>query len=81
MLAGPVWPAGSRCFPPIALWRALGSWWDNRGWAAVAVAVLWAVIGIRGPPAATSLKHVKGMPRTVETAERSPDARENEDQS
>ena len=66
-----------------ALWWALGSWWDNRGWAAVAVAVLWAVIAaILAATGRNQLKHVKGMPRTVETAKKVPDAlKGNEDQS
>ena len=70
-------------FLSIALWWALGSWWDNRSWAAVAVAVLWAVIAaILAATGRNQLKHVKGMPRTVETAEKVPDAlKGNEDQS
>ncbi|HPF76603.1 MULTISPECIES: phage holin family protein [Phycicoccus] len=70
-------------FLSIALWWALGSWWDNRSWAAVAVAVLWAVIAaILAATGRNQLKHVKGMPRTVETAKKVPDAlKGNEDQS
>jgi hypothetical protein len=62
-------------FLSIALWWALGSWIDNRGWAAVIVAIIWgilaAILAVKGR---AQLKHVKGLPRTVETAKKVPDA-------
>ncbi|QOK22397.1 phage holin family protein [Janibacter indicus] len=62
-------------FLSIALWWALGSWMDNRGWAAVIVAVIWGILAaILAAGGRTQLKHVKGLPRTVETAKKVPDA-------
>ena len=62
-------------FLSVALWWALGSWMDNRGWAAVIVAVLWAVIAaILASMGRGQLKKVSGLPRTVETAKKVPDA-------
>lgn len=68
-------------FLSVALWWALATWWDSFGWSALAVGVLWllvaAVLAARGR---AELKNVNGMPRTVETAKKVPDAlKGNED--
>lgn len=68
-------------FLSIALWWALGSWMDNRGWAAVIVAIIWGILAaILAVSGRAQLKHVKGLPRTLETAKKVPDAlKGNED--
>lgn len=68
-------------FLSVALWWALGSWMDNRGWAAVVVALIWAVVAaILAVMGRSQLQKVKGLPQTVETAKKVPDAlKGNED--
>ena len=62
-------------FLSIALWWALGDLMDNLGWSAVIVALIWGVIAaILASMGKGQLKNVKGMPRTVDTAKRVPDA-------
>ena len=67
-------------FLSIALWWALGELM-GRGWAAVVVALVWAVIaGVLAVMGRSQLQNVKGMPHTVETAKKVPDAlKGNED--
>lgn len=68
-------------FLSIALWWALGSWWDNFGVAALVVGVIWALIAaVLAARGRTELKNVTGVPRTVETVKQVPDAlKGNED--
>ncbi|MFK5635856.1 phage holin family protein [Ornithinimicrobium sp. LYQ103] len=67
-------------FLSIALWWALGEGM-GRVWAAVVVALIWAVIaGILAVMGRSQLQNVKGLPHTVETAKKVPDAlKGNED--
>lgn len=67
-------------FLSIALWWALGELMGG-GWAAVVVALLWAVIAaILAVMGRSQLKKVKGLPNTVDTAKKVPDAlKGNED--
>lgn len=67
-------------FLSIALWWALGHVM-GLGWSAVVVALLWAVIAaVLAVVGRSRLKDVEGMPRTVETASKVPDAlKGNED--
>lgn len=71
-------------FASIALW-----WWigtallDGLGWAALIVAVLWAVVAtILAVMGRNQLRRMTGMSRTVETAKAVPDAlKGNEEKS
>ena len=67
-------------FLSIALWWSLGSA-IGRGWSAVVVALIWAVIGaVLASMGRSKLKQVKGIPQTTATAREIPDAlRGNED--
>lgn len=67
-------------FLSIALWWALGDLM-GRGWSAVVVALIWAVIAaVLAVLGRNRLKEVEGMPNTVETAKKVPDAlKGNED--
>lgn len=67
-------------FLSIALWWGLGELM-GRGWSAVVVALLWAVVAaVLAVMGRNRLKEVNGMPRTVETAKQVPDAlKGNED--
>lgn len=67
-------------FASIALWWALGELM-GRGWSAVVVALLWAAVaGALAMIGRSRLKDVEGMPRTMETAKKVPDAlKGNED--
>ena len=61
-------------FMSVALWWALGAS-IGRGWAALVVALIWALIGaVLAAVGRTQLKAVAGMPKTAETAKRIPDA-------
>ncbi len=68
-------------FLSIALWWGLGSWMDNFGVAALIVGILWAVIAAAlAAKGRSELKQVNGVPRTMETAKKVPDAlKGNED--
>lgn len=70
-------------FLSIALWWALGALFDNLGWAAVVVAVIWGIIAaVLASMGRKNLKTINGMPRTVETAKQVPDAlKGNEDRA
>lgn len=62
-------------FLSVALWWALGSWMDSRGWAAVVVALIWAVVaGVLAVVGRSQLQQVKGIPNTVDTVKKVPDA-------
>lgn len=62
-------------FLSLALMWALAELFDSLGWAAAVVALLWgiaaAVLAVMGRK---KLTDVKGMPQTVETAKKVPDA-------
>lgn len=61
-------------FASIALWWAIGAG-TGLGWSAVIVAVLWAIIaGILVAAGRSSLKSVRGLPRTADSVKRIPDA-------
>lgn len=70
-------------FLSIALWWGLGSLMNNHGWAAVVVAVIWGIIAaVLASMGRKRLKTINGMPRTVETASKVPDAlKGNEDRA
>ena len=61
-------------FLSVALWWGLGNS-IGRGWAALAVAVIWAVIAaVLVTVGRSELKEVTGLPKTTETAKRIPEA-------
>ena len=61
-------------FLSLALWWAIGAA-TGLGWAALIVAVLWAVIGaILFVAGRNSLSSVRGLPRTADTVKKIPDA-------
>lgn len=62
-------------FLSLAVWEWLSGALDNRGWAAIIVMVVWAIIAtVLGILGRRDLKQIQGMPRTVETAKQVPDA-------
>jgi len=62
-------------FLSLAVWEWLSGAIDNRGWAAVIVMVIWAVIAaVLAAMGKAEVKRVNGLPRTVETTKRVPDA-------
>ncbi|WP_317230771.1 phage holin family protein [Clavibacter sp. MX14-G9D] len=62
-------------FLSLALMYALGYWFDDLAWAAVVVAVIWAVIGlVLYLQGRKQLKTVQGAPRTAESVKRIPEA-------
>ncbi|MBM7412994.1 hypothetical protein JOE38_002817 [Clavibacter michiganensis] len=62
-------------FLSVALMYALSYWFDNLAWAAVVVAVIWAVIGlVMYLQGRRQLKTVQGAPRTAETVKKIPEA-------
>jgi hypothetical protein len=67
-------------FLSIALWWGLGNA-IGRGWSALVVAVIWAVIAaVLAAMGRSQLKAVKGLPATADTAKKIPDAlKGNED--
>ena len=68
-------------FLSIALWWGLGGAM-GRGWSAVVVAVIWALIAaVLAATGRSKLKQVKGIPQTTATAREIPDAlKGNEEQ-
>ena len=70
-------------FLSVALWWALGQTDIGLGWSAVIVALLWAVVAaVLAAVGRSQLKKVRGMPYTVDTAKKVPDAlKGNEDQA
>ena len=67
-------------FLSIALWWGLGNA-IGRGWSALVVAVIWAIIAaILASMGKSQLKAVQGLPKTADTAKKIPDAlKGNED--
>ena len=67
-------------FLSVALWWLIGHWL-GLGWSALIVAGIWAVVAaVLASMGRTELKHVQGVPKTVETARQIPDAMKgNED--
>lgn len=62
-------------FLSLAIWEWLSGALDNRGWAAVIVMVVWAVVAaVLAAMGRKKLKDIQGMSRTVETAKQVPDA-------
>ena len=61
-------------FLSVALWWGLGNS-IGRGWAALVVAAIWAVIAaVLMTVGRSQLKEVTGLPKTTETAKRIPEA-------
>ena len=61
-------------FLSVALWWGLGNS-IGRGWAALVVAAIWAVIAaVLMTVGRSRLKEVTGLPKTTETAKRIPEA-------
>ncbi len=69
-------------FVSIAVWWAIGAA-TGLGWAALIVAVIWAVVGaILALVGRKELRAVGGLPRTASTVKKIPDAlKGNEDQA
>ena len=62
-------------FLSLAVWEWIAGAIDNRGWAAVIVMAIWAVIAaVLAAMGKAEVKRVNGLPRTVETTKRVPDA-------
>jgi hypothetical protein len=62
-------------FLSLAVWEWISGAIDNRGWAAIIVMAIWAVIAaILAAMGRKEMKRVSGMPRTLETTKRVPDA-------
>jgi hypothetical protein len=62
-------------FLSLAVWEWLSGAIDNRGWAAVIVMAIWAVIAaVLAAMGRAEMKRVNGLPRTMETTKRVPDA-------
>ncbi|OUE26709.1 phage holin family protein [Clavibacter michiganensis] len=62
-------------FLSVALMVGLSYWFDNLAWAAVVVAVIWAVIGlVMYLQGRKQLKTVQGAPRTAESVKKIPEA-------
>ena len=61
-------------FASIALWWAIGTG-TGLGWSAVIVAVIWGIIGaVLAAAGRTSLRSVRGLPKTADTVKKIPDA-------
>ncbi|WP_374513580.1 phage holin family protein [Terrabacter sp. Ter38] len=62
-------------FLSLAVWEWLSGALDNRGWAAVIVMAVWAVVAaVLAAMGRRTTKEIQGLPRTAETAKRVPDA-------
>jgi len=62
-------------FLSVAVWEWLSGAIDNRGWAAVIVMAVWAVVAaILAVVGRNTIRNMQGMRRTVETGKRIPDA-------
>ena len=62
-------------FLSIAVWEWLSSALESRGWAAVIVMAVWAVIGaVLFSLGRRDLKNIQGLERTVETTKQVPEA-------
>jgi Putative Actinobacterial Holin-X, holin superfamily III len=66
-------------FASIALWWAIGAG-TGLGWSAVIVAVIWAVIAVILVVAGrSSLRSVRGLPKTADSMKKIPDALKGND--
>jgi len=62
-------------FLSIAVWEWLSSALDSRGWAALIVMAVWAIVAaVLAAMGRKDLKNVSGMTRTVETTKKVPEA-------
>lgn len=62
-------------FLSLAVWEWLSSALDSRGWAALIIMVVWAVVAaVLASAGRKDIKNIQGMNRTVETAKQVPDA-------
>jgi len=62
-------------FLSVAGWEFLSSALDSRGWAAVIVMVVWAIIAaVLAARGRRLTKEISGLPRTTETVKKVPDA-------
>jgi hypothetical protein len=61
-------------FVSIAMWWVIGAG-TGMGWAAVIVAVIWAIIGaVLATAGRNALKTVRGIPATADSVKKIPDA-------
>jgi hypothetical protein len=61
-------------FLSVALWWAIGSA-TGLGWSALIVAMIWGIIGaVLYTMGRSSLKEVRGLPKTADTVKKIPDA-------
>jgi hypothetical protein len=69
-------------FLSLAVWEWIASAINSRGWAAVIVMVIWAVIAaVLAAMGRTEMRRVSGLPQTVETTKRVPDALKGQETS
>lgn len=62
-------------FLSLAVWEWLSGAFDNRGWAAIVVMVVWAIVAaVLAVMGRRNIKDIQGMSRTVETAKQVPQA-------
>ena len=62
-------------FVSIALWWALGEWFDNWAVSALVVAVIWGVVAaVLAMKGRDELRKVRGIPQTTETLSKIPNA-------
>jgi len=62
-------------FLSVALWWALGDAMDSLPWAAVIVAVVWAIVAaVLAARGRAESKRVGGLPRTTDTVKKIPNA-------
>ncbi|HEY3438378.1 MAG TPA: phage holin family protein [Actinotalea sp.] len=62
-------------FVSIAVWWGLGDLFDSLGWAAVVVAVIWAVVAaVLAARGRNDLRAVEGAPKTADTVKKIPNA-------
>jgi hypothetical protein len=69
-------------FASVALWWALGNLLNSRGWAAVIVAVIWAIVaGILAATAKKALDQTRGLPKTADTVGKIPNALKGQEEN
>lgn len=62
-------------FLSVAVWEFLSSALDSRGWAAVIVMVVWAIVAaVLAARGRRLTQEISGLPRTTETVKKVPDA-------
>lgn len=62
-------------FLSVAAWWGLGTLIGNRGWSAVIVAVVWAIVAaVLASAGRKQLKQVDGLPQTADTVKQAPNA-------